>query len=204
MATGQQPECEGPEAIAWVDGQMRQLLEDHYSRVYGLVRRKGFSEADSTDIVNISAAAVYKRLVEKGPVRGNLVAYFTQVVKNQMAQRKRDELRESVSLVGDDVLAARPADLGPPVGPVATSRSREWEARLKAALSALDELPRYLREPYELEIYEQLKPKEIARRLGKTPGTIRAYLSVADAIAKRRAADLLQPTLGGKEGDEDE
>jgi RNA polymerase sigma factor (sigma-70 family) len=183
---------------------MTQLFKGHYGRIYGFVRWKGFSEADSADIVNTSVAAVYKRLVEKGPVRGNLAAYFTRVVRNQIAQWKRDELREPVVLVGDEVLAAQPADRGSQVRPFATSRSREREAQLKAALSALDELPTYLREPYELEVYESLTPKEIGRRLCKTPATVRVYLSVADAIVRKRAADLLQPGAAGGEGDQDE
>lgn len=202
MASGQPPECGGPGATAWVDTQMRQLLEEHYGRIYRFVRRNGFSEVDSAEILDISAAAVYKRLVEKGPVQRSLVAYFTKVVKNQMAQRKRDRFSEPVDLVAGEVLAALP-DLGPPVGRVADTRSREREAWLRAALSAVDQLPEYLREPYELEVYEGLTPKEIAHRLGKASGSIRAYLSVARAIVKKRTAELLQSGVGGREGDDE-
>src|SRR5690348_1926470 len=102
MAAGQQPEGEDPGRTAWAEKQITQLFRDHYCRVDRLVRRNGFSEADSADILNICGAAVYQRLVEKGPVRGKLVSYFTKAVKNQMAQWRRDELREPVELVGDE------------------------------------------------------------------------------------------------------
>ena len=203
MAEGQQPGGGDPRRTAWAEEQITQLFRDHYRRIDRLVQRSGFSEADSADILNISGAAVYYRLVEKGPVRGKLVSYFTKAVKNQMAQWKRNELREPVELVGDEILAALPADPTPASPGAAASCSPEQAAQLKAALAALDELPGYLREPYDLEVYERLSPEEIARRLGKSPGTIRPYLSVADAAVKKRVAELLQPGVGGREDDDE-
>jgi RNA polymerase sigma factor (sigma-70 family) len=204
MATGQQFESGDDPEKAQVDEQITQLFRDHYARVYRLVRRKGFSEADAAEIMNISVAAVNKRLVEKGPVRGKLVAYFTKVVQNQVAQRKRDEASHPVELRSDEFLAARPTDSDPQLEADPAPRSPEREAWLRAALSAVDGLPSHLKEPYELEVYEELKPKEIARRLGKRPGTIRVYLSMADDLVKERTAELLQAEEDEREGNDDE
>lgn len=194
MAADQQPEGRDPGRAAWAAEQVTQLYRDHYRLSYQLVRRKGFNEADSADILNICGAAIYMRLLEKGPISGNLVAYFIRTVHHQMAQSGRDRRRDPADLVRDETLTALPA------GPGQTrSLSPEQRVLLKAALSALDELPGYLREPYEISIYGGLRPEEIAGMLGKRTGTIRAYLSVAGAVVKKRAAELLQPGVGGEE-----
>ena len=205
MAMGQQPEPgEDPDRAAQVDEQMAQLLREHRARVYRLVRRKGFSDDDATEIVHISTVAVSQRLLEKGPVDGELAAYFTKVVKNRIAQRKRDEARDPVKLVGDDVLEAQSVDLVSQEEPAPARRAPEREAQLRAALAAVAELPPYLKEPFELEVYERLKPREIARRLSKKPGTIRVYLSLAEDLVEERTAELLRTREDEQEGNDDE
>jgi RNA polymerase sigma factor (sigma-70 family) len=203
MAMGQPPGGGDPGWAARAEEQVTQLFRDHYSHFYSLLRKKGLNAADSRDILNNSGAALYKRLAERGPIQGNVVAYFTRVVQHETAQYRRDRLREPADLVSDEILAALSADLTPAPPKTAASLPLEQRARLEAALSALDDLPVYLREPYELEVYGGLKPVEIARLLGKPPETIRAYLSVARATIRERVAELLGAGVGGREEDDE-
>jgi RNA polymerase sigma factor (sigma-70 family) len=190
MATGQPPEGAGQPMVDRADEQVTQLFRDHYEHFYGLVRKKGCSEADSHDILNNSGLALYKHLVGKGPIKGNLVAYFTRVVQNQTKEHNRR--REPVDLAGDEILGA----LAAPVPPEAvTYVSPEKREMLKAASAALDSLPPYMREPYELAVLGRMEPAEIARMLNVPPGRIRSYLSVARAF--------IRESVGGRAEDDE-
>jgi DNA-directed RNA polymerase specialized sigma24 family protein len=129
--------------------------------------------------------------------------HCTKAVHHGIAQYKRDESRRPVDLPGDEILAALPANLSPhgTEGPPASLTS-EQRRLLEVSLIALEELPPYLTEPYELEVYGRLCPAEIASILGKSPQSTRANLSVARAYVKRRASELLEPGEDDRKGED--
>jgi RNA polymerase sigma factor (sigma-70 family) len=198
MATEQQSRA------AWAEEQVAQFMRSSaYSGVHALIRSRGFNSYDADDILAICIAAVYVRLVEKGPVRGSLVAYFTKAVRNEIAQYAREESRKPVDLPGDEVLSAQSAGPSPAGASEAALLTQERQKKLEAIHAAFEELPDHLREPYEIELYVGLPPKEIASILGKPPESVRSSLSVAETRVRERVAELLQPGEGG-EGEEDE
>jgi hypothetical protein len=74
MVTSQGPEDDDRDAL--VDEQLAQLLSSStYQWLHSIIRRKGFSEAEALDILDTATAAIYKHLLEKGPVDGELMAY---------------------------------------------------------------------------------------------------------------------------------
>jgi DNA-directed RNA polymerase specialized sigma24 family protein len=169
-----------------------------------MVRRRGFSEDDAHNILNTCGAAVFTRLVDpEKPVLRNLLEYFNRMVQNQIAQYWRDREREPADLVRDEILEALPDDRPSTPPEAAAPLSPKRKAQLVAALTALDELPEYLRKPYELEIYGGLKPVEIARILRLRPATVRVYLSIARATVKKRVAELLHSGADGEEEDDE-
>jgi DNA-directed RNA polymerase specialized sigma24 family protein len=201
MTTAQPPEGGDPPRADWADEQVTRLFRGHYLHFYDMIKNKGFSEADSHDIVNDSGAAFYKHLVERGPIEGNPVAYFTRMVQNRAKDYKRR--REPVDLVGEEVLAALTADPTPVPPETATPLSPEHRELLSAAHAALDDLPDYLWEPYEMAVYGRLEPAEIARILNKPAGRIRSYLSIARAFVEKRVAERSQLSVGGRAEDDE-
>lgn len=204
MATDQQPGSGDPARRVWANEQVTQLFRDHYIFFYRMVRRRGFSDDDAHDILNTCGAAVFTRLLDpEKPVLRNLLEYFNRVVQNQIAQYGRDRKREPADPMSDEILGALPDDRPSTSPGAATPLSPKRRALLAAALTALGELPEYLREPYEIEIYGGLKPAVIARILDLRPNTARSYLSIARATVKERVAELLQSGADGEEEDDE-
>jgi DNA-directed RNA polymerase specialized sigma24 family protein len=201
MATGEPPDGGDSARVDWAGEQVTRLFRDHYDYFYGMIRRRGFSEADSRDILNDSGAAFHRHLVEKGPIKGNPLAYFTRVVQNRTTDYERRH--EPVDLVGDEILAALTANPTPVPPGVATSLSPEHRELLRAAHATLDGLPGYLREPYEMAVYGRLEPADIAHILNKPADRIRSYLSIARAFVRKRVAELLQLNVGGRPEDDE-
>jgi DNA-directed RNA polymerase specialized sigma24 family protein len=202
MVMGQEPESGDPSRVAWADELVTGLFRDHYQPFYRSLRAKNFSHDDTCDILNACGAAIYRRLVNKGPLEGNPVAYFRKAVKNQSAQYQRDRRRELADVVGDEILMRLLDDRFSALTGTASALSPQRSALLEAAHKALGELPPYLREPYELKVYGSLEPEEIANLLNLRPGTVRSYLSVAGAAVKDKVDATLRAGAD-KEGEDD-
>jgi len=169
------------------DRMVEDLQRKYGRRFYRLARSRGLSDVDAADVVQTSLISMRQRLIDKGPP-GDNVTYFCRVVLNQVTQFYRDKKNAKEQLPDD------PDDFDP-VEPepqrVVAPWSLEKRLMLKAANLAVEQLSQHLRDVYELAVIAELSPAEIAKLLGKEPGTVRVYLSMARRQVRERADELL-------------
>ncbi|RKS70673.1 RNA polymerase sigma factor (sigma-70 family) [Actinomadura pelletieri DSM 43383] len=183
---------EDPERIRQVDREIEVFQQQRGDGFYRLARSQGLCHDDALGILQDSLLALRKRLISKGPVK-NQLGYFCTIVKHQIIDHSRRVARlgeTPLDITTLDSSASGSLDVIPQAN-TAKPRLPAKQAMLEAATQAFDELPGHLREVYELAVFAQLEPAEIAQTLGKRPATVRSHLSNARGQVQRRAEELL-------------
>jgi RNA polymerase sigma-70 factor (ECF subfamily) len=114
--------------------------------------------------------------------------WLYRVVVNACYSKLRQEIPHRDHRAGDGELVQRMASTGDPA--VCAERSEVAEV----VLAALQRLPLSLRVPIVLRYYADLSERDIARAIGRRPGTVKSRLHEA---RRRLADDPAILTLGG-------
>ena len=117
--------------------------------------------------------------------------WLSRVVVNACYSKLRTEIPHRDRRAGDEPLAHLP-------GPVADPEARaEQDEVAGTVVAALQRLPVSLRVPVVLRYYAELSEREIARAIGRRPGTVKSRLHEA---RRRLAADPTLSALAGTAG----
>ncbi|MEM1245364.1 MAG: RNA polymerase sigma factor [Acidobacteriota bacterium] len=151
------------------------LFERHHRRVYGYLRGRGLSSAESEDAVQEAFARVLRYRKSYRPGARFLPWFLTVVRRSTLPRRLR---REAPEPAGDAVEPAAEPDF--------FDHRRVEIGELRRAIG---ELPESQREALLLSHFEELSSEETAEILGIRPGTAR--------VRVHRAVERLKQILNG-------
>ena len=156
-----------------VDIVFPQLLSLYKERLYWHIRKMTNNHEDTDDCLQEVFVKVFKNL-DKFRGDANLYTWINRIATNEtisyLRKKNKKKVVSLVTTVGDGEMALDiPADNPMKAGD-------EIEALLVKALSTL---PDKQREVFELRYYEDLTYKEIAKRLGKSEGGLKASYHLA-------------------------
>jgi RNA polymerase sigma-70 factor, ECF subfamily len=176
-----------------VEESFHLLCERFHRPLYAFFVRRGFSHADCLDLTQETFLGIYRGI---GSFRrdARFETWLFKVATNAFRKRLRWEVAgkragEEVSLDAasgeeDDRPVFQPVAEGPPPG---DSLFQAERARLLR--EAVDRLPDQMRKCLILNVYQELKVREIAQLLHLSPETVKVHLFQA----RRRLQTALGP-----------
>lgn len=160
------------------------LVSRHHRRVFGIAYRMTGSAADAEDLCQETFLRVFRSL---GRYDGRLpfVPWLRKiacnVVLNQLRDRAPERRLTRPAEPQDDEIGA------PGAGPEATAASRQRQARIDRAISALPDAQRLA---FTLKYVEELSTDEIAETMNAPRNTVKSWLL--------RAREHLRETLANE------
>jgi RNA polymerase sigma-70 factor, ECF subfamily len=182
--------------LAGDDGAFEQVFHQYYHLAHSFFTCRGFSQQESEDLTQEAFIRVYR---SRDSFRGDsrfttwLFQICTNLFRNDLRDRsaqKRDA--QEVPLEGllqngengkAEGLSASEDDA------LKNALRGEAKEQLRAAMS---ELPPQMRRCVELRVYEDLKYREIADRMGISIETVKAHLFQARQILKGKLGDYFE------------
>jgi RNA polymerase sigma-70 factor, ECF subfamily len=151
--------------------RFEQLWQEHRPRIWRLVARL----AGSTDLADDLTQEVSLRAFQAfGSFRGEAGAFtWLYRIAVNVVNRHRERRRELLPLDAPEV-AQLPADTACGPEPLALQADRR-----AAVWSAIERLPEEMRTTLVLQVYEQLKYREVAAILNVPVGTVKSRLNHA-------------------------
>jgi RNA polymerase sigma-70 factor (ECF subfamily) len=180
-----------------VEESFRLLCEQYHRPLYAFFIRRGFAHADCLDLTQETFLGIYRGI---GSFRrdARFDTWLFKVATN--AYRKRLRLGVAGKRAGDEVsLDAAPGEeedrpVFQPVaeGPLPGASLFQAE-RARLLREAVDRLPDQMRKCLILNVYHELKVREIAQLLHLSPETVKVHLFQA----RRRLQTTLGPHFAG-------
>ena len=176
-----------------VEESFRLLCERYHRPLYAFFARRGFSHADCLDLTQETFLGIYRGI---GSFRrdARFETWLFKVATN--AWRKRLRLTVAGKRAGEEVsldLAPGEEEDRPAFQPVAADpppgASLFQAERSRLLREAVDRLPDQMRKCLVLNVYHELKMREIAQLLHLSPETVKVHLFQA----RRRLQAALGP-----------
>lgn len=178
------------------DESFEQVFHQYYRLVLAFFARRGFNPQEAEDLTQEAFIRVYRsRDLFRGDARFTtwLFQICTNLFRNDLRDRsaqKRDAQEvplESVLQGGEngkaEVLATRGDD---------ALQGALWGEAKEKLHSAMSDLPPQMRRCVELRVYEDLKYREIADKMGISIETVKAHLFQARQILKGKLGDYFE------------
>jgi RNA polymerase sigma-70 factor (ECF subfamily) len=162
------------------------LVERHWRIVFAMALSRVRNPAEAEDIAQESFLKAYSQLhTLKDPAR--FMGWLNKITHQQCTNAIRRRLRHKAAM---DREAAEPVDLEAIVA--YSSNPGLTEAQIRFVRETTGNLPERLRELIIMRFMTGLSAVEIAKQLGKRPGTVRVSLHRAYKILRRNLAPLLE------------
>lgn len=179
-----------------VEESFRLLCEWYHRPLYAFFVRRGFSHADCLDLTQETFLGIYRGI---GSFRrdSRFETWLFMVATNAFRKRLRWEV--AGKRAGDEVsLDAAPGEEDRPLfQPVAADpppgASLFQAERARLLREAVEQLPGQMRKCLILNVYHELKVREIAQLLHLSPETVKVHLFQA----RRRLQKTLGPHVAG-------
>jgi len=162
------------------------LVERHWRIVFAMALSRVRNAAEAEEIAQESFLKAYSQLhTLKDPTR--FMGWLNRITRQQCTNAFRKRLRHKAAM---DREAAEPVDLDAVAG--YSSNPGLTEAQIRFVRETTGSLPERLRELIIMRFMTGLSAVEIAKQLGKRPGTVRVSLHRAYKILRRDLAPLLE------------
>lgn len=162
------------------------LVERYWKMVFSLALSRIRDAVEAEDVAQESFLKAYSQLhTLRDPSR--FAGWLGRITLQQCANAVRKSLRRKAAL---DREAAEPATLGAIAG--YSSNPGLTEAQIRFVRETTGGLPTRLQELIIMRFTTGLSAVQIARQLGKRPGTVRVWLHRAYKILRRDLAPLLE------------
>jgi RNA polymerase sigma factor (sigma-70 family) len=195
MAAGASDPAKDAEAQA----ALSQLCHDYWPPLYSFVRRRGYSPADSQDLVQGFFVHIleHRTYALADPAKGNFRAFLLSSLKNFLSDERRHERRQKRGgdlhfvPLDEEVAAVEAAYAREPIAMMQLDEEQVFERRWAATLaaSALHRLKEKYPSGPKLRVFNALTPYltgdeaalrtahgEVAAQLGVPVDTLRSYL----------------------------
>jgi len=146
---------------------------EHLHGLQRLSSRLSSNQADAEDLVQDACVNALRGSARFTPGT-NLGAWLRTIVRNLASNRRRDRVRARVQADEEQMAAAAATRAAPGVSPEDTLLGRAADLRLR---TALESMPKGLRDAVWLRDVEDLSYAEIADRLRIPKGTVMSRIS---------------------------
>jgi len=181
------------------DESFEQLFRRHYRLVHSFFVKRGFTPEEAEDLTQDVFLRVYKgRESFRGEARFTtwLFQICANLFRNDLRGRSAQK-REGAEVPIDGVLDSGENGKAEGVAswgsePDDPLRKALWEEARKRLREALEDLPPQMRRCVELRVYEDLKYREIAAKMGISIDTVKAHLFQARQILREKLGDYFE------------
>lgn len=162
------------------------IVEKYWNMVIALALSKISNSTEAEDIAQESFLKAYSQLSGlKDPSR--LAGWLSKITMQQCSNSLRRSLRNKTAL-GNRVIPVQELDLQPSI----SANPGLTQNQIQFVRQAVRQLPEKFRTLVIMRFVADLSTVQIAKQLGKRPGTVRVWLHRAYKILRKDLAPLLE------------
>lgn len=178
------------------DASFEPVFRQYYRLVHSFFTKRGFTPEEAEDLTQEVFLRVYKgRESFRGESRFTtwLFQISANVFRNELRDRSAQKRDHTEVRLDDGTLGNETEQLEDHSGEGADpARKAIWVEAKEKLREALSDLPPQMRRCVELRVYEDLKYREIAERMGVSIDTVKAHLFQARQILKEKLGDYFE------------
>lgn len=164
----------------------RELYDRYAGRIKGAIIKGGAQNGEADEAAQEAMLAIWRKADTFDPARAPAAAWIFTIARNRridmIRRQKRPEPDPNDPLYAPD----------PPVQPEAVVAAAKRDARVREALSELNDDQRTT---VHLAFYEGLSQSEVAERMGSPIGTVKSRLRLAVTKLKAALGDSFKEEL---------